>query len=458
MRFGFIRKGVGLVAAASVTSVALAQTAGTQPPASAAPAAAQPGPAGPALDLPRDVNFVGNAQQQPNVARASAIVNDEIITRSDIDQRLSLEMMTRQLENPPPDQMELLRSFVLRNLIDEALQIQAAKEREITIDRREIDRNYARYAQSLGHTPASFGDYLRTIGSSERAVKRQIEGELSWVQLQRRLPRVSVGDEEIERILTELRAARGTRQYRPFELFMRATPQNAAQVRQRLTEIIQQVRTGSAPFQAYARQYGDSSVAALGGDLGWVRADQLPPEIAAVVQQMPPGAISDPIQLAEGFSVIALADVRQVGLPDPRDAQLSLIQMSITMPPGTTEAVARQRADTLAQATQGMGGCGNAEATAQRLGATVVSADRKAREMPEVLQPVLLQMNVGQATSPFGTPERISVLVLCGRDDPPPVTEPTRDLIEQQKDEERMGRQAQRLLRDLRRDAVVEYR
>ena len=455
MTFGIFRKAAGLLAlsflAAAPMHMGAAQTGGGQ-----AQPAQQPPAAGPQLDIPQNVDFVGTARE-PNVSRATAIVNDEIITQTDIDQRLALFLASQNVQFSPEEAAQL-RQQVLRNLIDETLQIQAAKDRKIELDRRDIDRYYERFAQQFGHTGRSFTEYLRTIGASERTVKRQIEGELAWTQIQRRLPNFSIGNEEVNRRIEQLRATRGAPEYRVAEIFMYANPDNAAQVRGRLTQLIQQIRSGGS-FPAFARQYSEATTAAVGGDLGWLRGEQLPPEIAAAVQQMPVGSISEPIQLPDGFSVVVLADSRQVLTANPRDAELSLMQMSIALPPGTTEAVARERAAQLAQVTSTMGGCGGAQQAATRLGAELVTAEGRAvRQMPAVLQDPLLAMSVGQVTPPFGTTERISVLVLCGRDDPQAAAEPTFQSEEERLREERMGRQAQRLLRDLRRDAVIEYR
>jgi peptidyl-prolyl cis-trans isomerase SurA len=80
------------------------------------------------------------------------------------------------------------------------------------------------------------------------------------------------------------------------------------------------------------------------------------------------------------------------------------------------------------------------------------------RELPPQLQQLLLPLNIGQATAPFGSAERVSVLVLCGRDDPEQATGPTFDQLYNQISEDRVNRRAQRFLRDLRRDAVIDYR
>jgi hypothetical protein len=67
-----------------------------------------------------------------------------------------------------------------------------------------------RFAANARQTPQNFITYLRSIGSSERTLKRQIRGELSWQRLQRRQiePFVTVGDDEVRRVMASLEARR----------------------------------------------------------------------------------------------------------------------------------------------------------------------------------------------------------------------------------------------------------
>ena len=422
-----------------------------------AAAFAQSGGSGSGLNIPDNPQFVG--RQDPGTRKATAIVNGEVITGSDVDHRLALIVASNQIELPP-EEVERFRAQVLRNLIDETLQIQAATQEEITIEQREVDDYYRRFAQTRQQTPEGFTAYLRSIGSSERSLKRQIHGEMAWQRLQSRViePFVSVGDEEVQAILARLEATRGTSEYRVAEIFLSATPETASEALANATRIVQQIRAG-ASFQAYARQFSEASTAALGGDLGWVRAEVLPPELSPLVAQMPVGGISDPVPVPGGFSIIALIDSRQILVADPRDAVLSLMQMSLVLPAGTSEAQANARARQLGEATQAMGGCGRAAETAQAVGAELVSNDQvRVRDLPPPLQQMLLALNVGQATPAFGSAERISVLVLCGRDDPDAAAGPSFDQIYSQINDQRVNSRAQRFLRDLRRDAVVDYR
>ena len=94
------------------------------------------------------------------------------------------------------------------------------------------------------------------------------------------------------------------------------------------------------------------------------------------------------------------------------------------------------------------------------IGAELVTNDQvRVRDLPLPLQEMLLALSIGQTTRPFGSMDtRVSVLVLCGRDDPQQANAPTFEAVQDRMTEERVSRRAQRFLRDLRRDAVVDYR
>jgi peptidyl-prolyl cis-trans isomerase SurA len=104
-------------------------------------------------------------------------------------------------------------------------------------------------------------------------------------------------------------------------------------------------------------------------------------------------------------------------------------------------------------------GCGDVDAAATLIGAKVISNDQvKAANLPEQLRNILLSLQIGQATPPFGgIQEGVRVLMLCGRDDPPDAGAPTFAAVMDQIEQERVNKRAQRLLRDLRNDAYIEY-
>jgi peptidyl-prolyl cis-trans isomerase SurA len=425
----------------------------------AATAVAQTTAAPSGLNLPRgNVQFFGN--QDPSVRKATAIVNGDVITGTDVDHRLALIVLANGGQ-VPPDELDRLRAQVLRNIVDETLQIQAAAAEDIKVEPAEIDRYFERYAQNFKRNTKDFAGFLRSNGSSERSIKRQIHGEIAWARLLNRQvePFVNVADEEVRSVLARLNAAKGTQEYRIGEIFISATPETADSVRANAQRIVDQVRQG-ASFLAYARQFSEASTAAVGGDLGWVKAEQLPEPLAEAARALQVGQISNPIAIPGGFSIVAVQDSRQVLTADPRDAVLSLKQLSVSFPAGSSRQQVEPKVVELARTAQSMGGCGRAEEAAQRIGAEVVSSDQtRVRDLPPALQEMLLKLDIGQATTPFGTVEEgVRVLVLCGRDDPDVANGPSFEQVYARLEEERVNRRAQRYLRDLRRDAVVDYR
>ncbi|WP_439532410.1 peptidylprolyl isomerase [Polymorphobacter sp.] len=405
------------------------------------------------------------AQTDPTLRKAQAIVNGDVITDTDIDQRFAL-VVAANGGKVAEEERSRLRLQVLRNLIDEKLQIQEAAANDINISEAEVTAAYNRVAQNFRRSPAAFEDYLKQSGSSPISIKAQIRGELAWSRVLRRKvePMVNVGDDEVQVLIDKLNAAKGKDEFHVGEIFLTSTPETEAAVRADAQRIVDQVRAG-ASFVAYARQFSEASSAAVGGDLGWIRAEQLNDAVAPVVTTLVPGnpatAISDPITVPGGVAVMALIEKRQVLAADPKEAVLSLKQLSLPLPKDITEEKARGLVAEFQTATQAMGGCGRADEVAARLGADMATNDSiKLKDLPEALQQIMADLSIGQATPPFGSlAEGLRVLVLCGRDDSMlQAKTPNFDEIYAQLNDERVNMRARRYLRDLRRDAIVDYR
>ena len=409
------------------------------------------------LRLPQNIKVYGTPL--PQVVKATVLVNGEVITQTDINQRVALLAMSSPQEIAP-DEMERVKQQVLSNLVDEALQIQAAKAEEITVKPSEIDRAVARVATNAKKTPEELATYLSTNGSSMRSIRRQIEGELAWRRLQSAKIEsgVSVADDEVKAVIDKLEASKGTKEYRVSEIFLAATVANHDEMMANAQKLLEALRQGGS-FAGYARQYSQASTAAVGGDLGWVRPELLPSPLDKAVKELNPGAVSVPIDVPGGISIIAVQDVRTILAKDPRNAVLNLKQVSIAFPKGTTKAQAEGKVDAFAKASQSVGGCGGAEKLAADFGGDVVQSDQvKMRDLPSALQEMMIPMQIGQTTRPFGNLEEgVRVLVLCGRDEVES-TLPTYDQVYAQLNEERVNTRARRYLRDLRRDAVIDFR
>ena len=408
--------------------------------------------------LPADVNLFAKAD--PDRRTATAIVNGFVITGTDIDQRVAL--VTAASDAPiSAEEMLRLRVQVLRNLIDETLKIQKADADKLEVKPEEVEQTYQQLAaQNFASNPKKMDDYLRSIGSSPDSLKRQISGEVAWENILRRniTPFVNVSAEEVNDVLKRMNEAKGTDEYRMGEIYLSATTENRAAVLANAQKIMQQLEGGGS-FVAYARQYSEATTAVVGGDLGWVRLGQLPPQLAAAARTMSTGQLQGPIEIPGGFSILYLINKRQVLMADPNEALLSLKQISVAFAPGVSQAQAEAKVAEFGAYIDGLKGCGDVEAGAKAIGAEVISNDQiKAANLPEQLRAILLGLQIGQATPPFGgVKEGVRVLMLCGRDDPKDAGAPTFAAVMDQIEQDQVNKRAQRLLRDLRNDAYIEY-
>ena len=409
------------------------------------------------LNLPQDPQLFGTAM--PSVVKATAIVNGEVITQTDIDQRLGLFAIASG-GKVPAEEIPALRQQILSNLIDEVLQIQDAKKSEITIKPADVDRALARVAQQNNQSVDQLSAMLRANGTSINTMRRQIEGEIAWQRLigEKIESDVSVGDDEVNSVIKRLEAAKGSDEYKVSEIFLPATSVSRDQVAAAANRLVEQIKNG-ASFAGLARNYSQATTAIVGGDLGWIRPERLPDPLPAALRQMQPGQVSDPIPVSGGFSIIAIQDARKVLTSDPRDAVLSLKQLALSFPPSMTSAQRQALVDRFGTATRNVGGCGGADRIASEFKADVVQRDEiKMRDLPPALQNIMMSMQIGQATQPFGSlTEGVRTFVLCGRDQIA-AEAPSYDEIYGQFKEERVNLRARRYLRDLRRDAIIEYR
>ena len=411
-----------------------------------------------ANDLPEMV-VLGDVD--PTLRKAQAIVNGVVITDTDIDQRLGL-VLAANGGRVADEEKQRLRLQIIRNLIDEKLQLQEAAENDIRINEAEVTRSFERIAQNFKRTPAQFEIYLKGNSSSSNSLKAQIRAEMAWSRVLRRKvePMVNVGDDEVQQVIDKLNAAKGKDEFHVGEIFLSATPETLDAVMQDASRIVGQVR-GGASFVAYARQFSEASSAGLGGDLGWVRGEQLNSAVSTTVAALEPGQVTDAIPVTGGVAIMALIEKRQVLAADPLMAQLSLKQLTIPLKADTTEAQARAKVEEIGRLSQNTGGCGGVEALAQKVGGEVAFNDAvRMKDLPAQLQAILGRMSIGEATPAFGSAEEgLRVLVLCGRDDSQVQAKaPNFEEIYAQMNDERVNMRARRYLRDLRRDAIVDYR
>lgn len=390
----------------------------------------------------------------------AAIVNDAVISKYDLDQRVLLVVATSGIQQTP-ENIERLREQVLRSLIEEKLQIQEANRLELEIEDEEVDESISGIAERAGMSSEEIIKYLDENGVNEEALRTQITADVAWNRVisAQLAPRIKIGEDEIDETLSRIATDSSQVQYQLSELYLGFdNPNQEREMAQGAKRLVEQMRAG-APFPNVVQQFSQAASAANGGDIGWVSESQLAPNIAAVVSKLDVGAISDPIRSLNGFYIMQLRSRRQGLGPNPLETRFQVMQVLFEVAPNAPERAVQGR---VAQANQFMAEfrtCAAAPAQIDAIPGARISqpSTLTAAQMRNPMRDKMLATEAGTVV-PIGRTDRgVEALIVCDRKDDVG-NQPTRDSIENTLFNQEVSMMSRRHLRDLRRDAVVEFR
>jgi peptidyl-prolyl cis-trans isomerase SurA len=301
-------------------AVAPAAQAPAAPAAQAAPAAA---PA-PAAAKP-NTGFLPPASSSAKVIDSVyVIVNDEVITKREVDQRvaeITQRLQAQQAQLPAPDD---LRRQVTEAMITERAQLQLAKEMGVRVGDTELDRAIGRIAENQKLSVQDMRNAMEKEGMTFPAFREQIRNE---IMMQRLIDhevdsKLQVSEAEIDTYLAAEKAAAADRvEMNIAQILVRipenASPEQIAARKARADEVARQLRTG-ADFAKMAATYSDAPDALKGGEIGWRDPDRLPPLFAAELRKMKPGQITPVLRTNVGFHILRMADVRKQAPQQPQ--------------------------------------------------------------------------------------------------------------------------------------------
>ncbi|PCI32712.1 MAG: hypothetical protein COB54_06350 [Alphaproteobacteria bacterium] len=411
--------------------------------------------------LPGFAQQSNETQQLSDVQQIVAVVNDSPISLYDLKQRVLLFMMSSGARQFTQQEQQYFNQQALQSLVDDKLKTQEADKYKTVISKQEQEQSFASYAQQMRVTASQLEQQLGQVGIRKESMLLQIEASLAWEQIVGGLlmPQVSISDEEIYSILDRMTTNKGQEEYHPLEIFLLVSENDQREdSRTAAHRIVEQLKD-KASFQQMARQFSQSTTSAVGGDLGWLMKSQLSMEIVTALEAMEIGQISDPIETEDGFYILQLAGKRQILTPNEIDARVDLQHMffEISDKAESDEVAALEKIVTAAAAK--IENCENLEEQGKALGAKETGSlgNLAISELPKNMHQTLLDLEIGHATKPLKEENGYRVFVVCDRKDPE-IRLPDYDSVEGSLSQQRVGLIARRHLRDLRRDAIIDYK
>ncbi len=412
-----------------------------------------------AAALPLIVTAPAAAAQSAGIV---AVVNGDIITTFDVESRRRLFAATAGLPLTP-EVLERLTPQVRRLLVDERLRLQEAVRRRIPVTDAEVASAIARIERQNRLPEGALRANLARQGIDMRALHAQVRATIAWAKLVRAElgAQAEIDRDQVRERLREIEAATGQPEFLVSEIFIAVDdPSQEREAERTAADLIDQLRRG-APFAAVAAQFSQALTAEEGGDLGWVRLGQLEPEVEAVLQQMPVGAVSLPIRTAGGYTVVTLRARREVG----RDLATLLTLRQAFLPFDTVldpRAPTPQQIRTLESArriSDTARGCEAFERAAQTAGArlTLPPGDLRLDQQPGELQRILAGLSPGRPSEPLIAPDGIVLFMVCNRRQEN-LAIPTPEAVAETILRERIDLLSRQMMRDLRRRADIEFR
>jgi peptidyl-prolyl cis-trans isomerase SurA len=357
----------------------------------------------------------------PDSAGIAAVVNGQVITTQDVANRARLLAVTMGI-NPTPDVLARLAPQVTNQLIDQTLQLQEVNKLNVTVSDTDVADAIGHIEQNNNLPQGALRQHLAQMGVPLSTLLAQLRAELGWQGVLHQVlgPGLAPTPGDMAAEKAALQTELGSTQYHLAEIFVPVSdPSDDTTAAQFANTVIAQLR-GGAPFAIVAAEFSQAQTALSGGDLGYIQLSQMDPAVAATVQNMPVGAISNPIRVPGGYEIVQLLDRHEVG--NQLQTVLSLRQIfapyAAPITNGQIGPVQAAVINKVGAAVKGVTSCDAMTALNAQFG-NVHPADPGPVDLatvtPATFQTLLANLPLNQPSEPLIQPDGVSVVMVCAR-------------------------------------------
>ena len=262
-------------------------------------------------------NKIDPQKQVAVIDSVVAVVNDDVITRQELNERLRVVIGQLQKQGTPLPAPEVLERQILERMITDMLQAQFAKETGIRVDDTQLDLAITRIAQQNGFPSlAEFRARLEADGVDFKKFREEIRSEIISTRLREREveSKLIISDAEVDSYLAnKAKMGEAKEEFHLAHILVvvpeRASAADIQAAYDRAEQALNQLK-GGADFAQVAAGYSDARDALKGGDLGWRPGDRIPPMFMNELQNMQPGQTTAVLRSTSGFHILKLVEKR----------------------------------------------------------------------------------------------------------------------------------------------------
>ena len=395
-------------------------------------------------------SFLNEDIRAQDIQAISVIVNDEVISRYDVNQRIKLILVTSGIP-ATEENLKRIEDQSIKALINERIQLQEASKLEVPDSQEEIQMTLDRIAKGNQTTAEGIIESITSQGVNVDTLLNQIKSELLWNKIVRGRfgSYINISDEEINVIYERTIDSINKVQYDISEIFLGFEDEKEEKESNELAIKLVEQLNNDISFEPVAQQFSQSASSGQGGYIGWVAEGQLDKEIINGIKNLSTNSISKPIKTVNGYYIIKVNGRAEEGGKNPMRNKYNLTSVSFS----------KEDEESAIEFSKKFVSCKRLEALLKNYNEKEINiiGDRLLQELPAELHEELLKKNAGNALSPRYSDDNLDIILICDRKDDVGI-QVNRDAIEDNIYSQKMGMMSRRHLRDLRRDAVIEYR
>ncbi len=251
--------------------------------------------------------------------RIVAVVNKNVITGLDLENRVDAAIQQLKGQNITPPARDVLTRQVLDQMITEEVQLQYAATNGIRVDDSDVDLAIGDLARQNKMDVAGLQKQLQKEGVPFERFRREIRREIILARLKNNEigSRVNVTDTEVDQVLKS--AQNANRADYHLATILVSTPERADAkqldlLSQKANKALAELNDKQA-FAKVAASYSDAPNGIKGGDLGWRPSTSLPPEFVTILDKLQPGQHTGVIRTPQGFMIFQMIEKRSGNQP-----------------------------------------------------------------------------------------------------------------------------------------------
>lgn len=268
------------------------------------------------------VEQIDPQSQVATIDKVVAVVNDDVITRHELDDRVRTVISQLQKQGTPLPEQSVLEKQILERMIADMLQAQYAKESGVRVDDTQLDVAMTRIAQQNKFaTLAEFLAKLEAEGVNIKKFREEIRAEIVSTRLREREveSKLVISDTEVDNYLAnKSKMGLANEEYHLAHILVVVPEQASADkiraARERADHALAQL-AGGADFAQVAAGTSDAKDALKGGDLGWRPTDRIPPLFMDELKTLKPGQNTAVLRSPSGFHILKLVEKRSGSAP-----------------------------------------------------------------------------------------------------------------------------------------------